>query len=64
VTAAAATLPAPKPGADPNGELVLERPPRLPRVSDEARAERGRGSAMASLGRLKSAIFDREERKM
>ena len=42
VTAAAATLPAPKPAADPNGELVLERPPRLPRGSDEARADRAR----------------------
>ena len=44
-------------------ELVLELPPRLSRVK-AGLTRRGRASAMASLGRLKSAIFDREERKM
>ena len=47
--------------------VVFQRPSRLPR--GEARLTRsGRAGrrviAMASLGRLKSAIFDREERKM
>uniref|UniRef100_A0A453QD41 Uncharacterized protein n=2 Tax=Aegilops tauschii subsp. strangulata TaxID=200361 RepID=A0A453QD41_AEGTS len=51
------------PARHPAGGLVLVRRPRLLRGSDEARRS-GRESAMASLGRLKSAIFDREERRM
>uniref|UniRef100_A0A453L5L4 Uncharacterized protein n=1 Tax=Aegilops tauschii subsp. strangulata TaxID=200361 RepID=A0A453L5L4_AEGTS len=53
------------PARHPFVRLVLVPRPRLLRCSDEARPRRrGRESAMASLGRLKSAIFDREERKM
>uniref|UniRef100_A0A453L624 Protein FRA10AC1 n=1 Tax=Aegilops tauschii subsp. strangulata TaxID=200361 RepID=A0A453L624_AEGTS len=60
------TIPPSRPPArHPFVRLVLVPRPRLLRCSDEARPRRrGRESAMASLGRLKSAIFDREERKM
>jgi hypothetical protein len=57
--------PPPNPAWDPVGRPVLVSRPRLLRGSDEARRRRsGRERAMASLGRLKSTIFDREEKKM